>query len=91
MNPLFIEELVMGIVKLFTRRKKLKEEVLPIIEEADKKFPDAKERRAYVLNLLQADLGMSESSARLTLEAGLKYWKKIQEKLAKKAAKQRAS
>jgi hypothetical protein len=91
MNPTAIISVVEAIVRAFARRKAIKNKVLPLIEEAAKiASSDAaatnESRRDWVVAALMKE-GLPESTARLLTEAGVKLWKKLEAKKAKKAAK----
>jgi len=93
MNPATVVGLIEAIVAAFQRHRTVKNEVIPLIEEAVN-IPglipeDNAARRKYVIDNLMAR-GLSESTSRLLLEAGLKLWKKLEAKKAKKAAKKAA-
>jgi len=84
-----IGRLMEMIVNLLARRKKVRELVLPLIQKAaiDGQLPDNKARRDWVTGILIKEFELSESTARLLVEAGLKLWKKLEEKRLKKEAK----
>ena len=87
-GPLFTA-LFGAIVRLLERRKKIRELILPlIVKAAADGLPDNAARRDFVVNYTEQ--GMSESTARLLTEAGVALHKKIQKKLAKKAARKKA-
>ena len=85
-----IGRLIEMIINLLARRKKVRELVLPLIQKAaiDGQLPDNKARRDWVVGVLIKDYELSESTARLLVEAGLKLWKKLEEKRLKKEAKE---
>lgn len=90
-----LPSLIDAIVGALKRRKKVRELVLPLIEQAaalaEAGTANTNEsRREFVVAALMKQ-GLSESDARLLTEAGVKLWKKIQAKLAKKAGKAAAS
>ena len=84
-----IGRLIEMIINLLSKRKKIRELVLPLIQKAaiDGQLPDNKARRDWVVGVLIKDYELSESTARLLVEAGLKLWKRIEEKRLKKEAK----
>lgn len=84
MNVEILVALVEKLVRFIARRRVLKREILPLIEQAamNAALMDNVARREWVVAQLVAG-GLSESSARLLVEAGVKLWKKIQEKHAK--------
>jgi len=74
-------------IYILSRRSKVKKLVLPLIEQAAVKgLMDNGARREWVVAQLAAQ-GLSDSSARLLTEAGVKLWKKLEAKRQKKAAK----
>lgn len=81
--------LVESIVNLLSKRHKLKSIVLPLLEKAelDGTLPDNAARRAWVLAYLMNEQGLSESTARMLLEAGVQLAKKLKAKAEEKAAK----
>ena len=85
-----IGRLIEMIINLLSKRKKIRELVLPLIQKAaiDGQLPDNKARRDWVVGVLIKDYELSESTARLLVEAGLKLWKKLEEKRLKKEAKE---
>ena len=88
MNLTAILSLIESIVGLLSRRSKVKKLVLPLIEQAAVKgLMDNGARREWVVAQLAAH-GLSDSSARLLTEAGVKLWKKLEAKRAKRAAKE---
>jgi len=80
--------LVEAVSRLLSKRRKLKELVLPLITEAvfDGRLPDNAARREWVVHYLIKEHGMSESAARLLTEAGVALWKKLQRKKHKKSS-----
>ena len=94
-----IASLIEAIVLMFVRRKKIRDIVLPLIEKAaaDGTLPSNEARREYVVNYLMTQHSMTESTARLLVEGGIKLWKKMtdkkkedEEKAAAKATKKAA-
>lgn len=87
-----IELLIEHVIGWFTRRKKIRDLILPLIEEALKngELPDNDTRREWVVAYLIREKGLSESSARLLVEAGIKLWKKITAKRIEKEQEQQA-
>jgi len=85
-----IGRLIEMIINLLARRKKVRELVLPLIQKAaiDGQLPDNKARRDWVIGILIKEYELSESTARLLVEAGLKLWKKLEEKRLKREAKE---
>jgi len=85
-----IGRLIEMIINLLSKRKKIRELVLPLIQKAaiDGQLPDNKARRDWVVGVLIKDYELSESTARLLVEAGLKLWKKLEEKRLKREAKE---
>lgn len=83
-----IGRLIEMIVNLLVKRKTVRDLILPLIQQAaiDGSLPDNNARRAFVLNYLVTEKNLSESEARLLIEAGLKLYKRIAEKDAQKAA-----
>lgn len=83
-----IGKLIEMIVNLLVKRKTVRDLILPLIQQAaiDGSLPDNAARRAFVLNYLTTEKGLSESEARLLIEAGLKLYKRITEREAKKKA-----
>lgn len=91
MNAALIANLVATIAAALRRRRAIRTEVLPLIEQAAMMYgSDAGNtaRREWVLEQLGAK-GLSESQARLLTEAGVALWKKLAAKRAKKAAKKK--
>ena len=87
MNATGIVSLVGLIVELVRKRKLIKDEVLPLVDEAQVKLPgDSASRRAWVVSELIAR-GFSESDSRWLTESGVKMWKRIQAKRTRQAAK----
>ena len=79
-------ELIIGIL---ARRKRVRELVLPLVIKAaaDGALPDNKARRDWVISVLIDQYELSESSARMLVEVGLKLWRKMERKRLKKKAK----
>lgn len=88
MDATVVLGLINAIVRAVAWRGKVKALVLPLIEQAASGNPplDNAARREYVVAALMKQ-GLSESDARLLTEAGVKYWKRLSAKAAKKAAK----
>jgi len=90
-NPAAILPFIEAIIRAFARRRAVKNIVLPLVEAAAVKYPALSvsydERRDHVIEQLRHH-GLSESDARLLTEAGVKLWKKLEAKHAKKAAKE---
>ena len=80
--------LVEAVARLLSKRRKLRELVLPLVTEAalDGRLPDNAARREWVVQYLTKEHGMSESAARLLTEAGVSLWKKLQRKKHKKSS-----
>lgn len=85
MNPLLMPALHL-IVDLFKKRRLIRDEVLPLVELAESGKLDNAGRRAFVLQRL-LNQGVSENDARLMLAAGLKVFRKLQAKRARKLAR----
>ena len=89
MNLTAILSLIESIVGLLSRRSKVKKLVLPLIEQAaanSSVLTTNEARRGSVISALMGR-GLSESSARLLTEAGVKLWKKLAARAARKAAR----
>ena len=91
MTPATVITVIEALISVFWRARKIRNEVLPLVEEASKiagsdTLTNNESRREYVVRSLISQ-GIPESSARLLTEAGVKLWKKIQAKAEKKAAK----
>lgn len=87
MNISAVLTIVQAITAVFSRGKKIRDVVLPLVEQAAGMADLGNDgRREFVVAELLKQ-GLSESDARLLTEAGVKLWKKLQAKLAKKAAK----
>jgi len=84
-----VTSLIEAIAGLLSKRRKLRSIVLPLLEqaEADGTLPDNAARRAWVLAYLMNEQGMSESTARMLIEAGVQLAKKLKRKAEKKAAR----
>ena len=84
-----IASLVEALVNIFIKRRKVRDLVLPLIEKAaaDGTLPDNKARRDWVLSVMTNEYGLSESTARLLIEAGVALYKKLADKKAKVADK----
>ena len=86
-NVAGILALVEALVGVFKRSKKIRDVVLPLVERAAGMVDLGNDgRREFVVAELIKQ-GLSESDARLLTEAGVKLWKKLEAKKAKKAAK----
>ena len=85
MNPSLILALIEAIVNALSKRKKVREIVLPLIQAAaaDAGLSTNDMRREKVVSLLMEKERMSESTARLLTEVGLKLWKRIEAKRKK--------
>jgi len=91
MNLSAIVNLIETIVGALSRRSKVKALVLPLIEKANAitgsdEAATYESRRLLVVGALM-ETGIGETDAYILTHAGLKLWKKIQAKAAKKAAK----
>lgn len=85
MNPL-IGSVLLEIVDLFKNRRAVKEYVLPLVELAEQGKLDNTARRAFVLDRLMKE-GFTEAESRLMLERGLKVYRRIQKRAAKRLAR----
>lgn len=84
--------LVSLLVDLFRKRRFIRETVLPLIQQAEKAYAftdgafNNDHRRHLVVNALRAR-GLSDSEAALLTEAGVRLYKRLQAKAAKRAAR----
>lgn len=85
MNLLILPALQM-FMDLFKKRRFIRDEVIPLVELAESGKLDNAGRRAFVLQRL-LNQGVSENDARLMLAAGLKVFRRLQAKQAKKLAR----
>jgi len=87
MSPI-VMPIVSLLIDLFRKRREIRNVVVPLIATADGRIdlPNTKARREWVVGIL-VGRGLAESDARLLTEAGVKVWKRIQKKAAKRAAK----
>lgn len=87
-NPIVVEGLFEILTRWLSRKRKVKEFVLPLIQDADGNvaLADNHARREWVLKQLM-EKGLSESESLALVLAGVKVWRKMQEKLAKKRSK----
>ena len=76
------------LIDLFRKRREIRNVVVPLIAAADGRgdLVGTQARREWVVGIL-VGRGLPESDARLLTEAGVKVWKRLKKKAAKRAAK----
>lgn len=73
------------VLEKFRERRFIRDEVLPLVQDVNG-MPDTTARRQFVIRKLMKQ-GLTESKARRLTEDAVEIWKKLQAKVAKKAAK----
>lgn len=83
-----IEALIEVVIHYFGRKKAVREKVVPLLDQAGQMQGMTNEqRREWAVKKLMDD-GYTESTSRFMVETGLKYWKKLQAKQAKRQEKE---